>query len=173
MVFAACTDDDKDTPSGGSEGGQGATAGTTPDPCSLVTVDEVSAALGSPLNPPEPSAMPPPIGGKGCLFTNSDGPPVKMFQIVVRTDADFDQQLRDLGNGVERLFEDTRNLANQGGTVTEAVGGLGGVAYKAPSGYYVLKNGVLMQTNIGLDADPSLQARSALQSLTERAYSRL
>ncbi|HVF14462.1 MAG TPA: DUF3558 family protein [Acidimicrobiales bacterium] len=178
LTFAACGGgDDDDTsdpaPSGGvattASGGQGQAAAATPDPCTLVTVDEVSAALGSPIETPEGSTLSPPIGGRTCLFTNTDFPPIKTFQIVVRTDGDFADSLRDNGQTVEKLFEDTKNLSEG----TEDVSGLGDRAYKTASAYYVLEDGVALETNLGLNSDPSPEAVAALKTLTEKAVARV
>ncbi|MEA2974049.1 MAG: hypothetical protein QOG82_2507 [Actinomycetota bacterium] len=95
-----------------------------------MTVEEVSAALGSPIEAPEGSDMSPPIGGRTCLFINTDAPPVRTFQVVVRTDGDFAQNLRDNGQTVEKLFDDTRALTEG----TEDVSGLGDRAYKTARG---------------------------------------
>jgi hypothetical protein len=153
-----------------SGGGQSSPAAQTPDPCTLVTVEEVSAAIGSPVETPEGTDFGPPVGGRSCLFSNSDGPPFKSFQIVVRTDGDFAEALRDQGQTVEKLYQDTKNLID--GPVDD-VTGLGQQAYKTDRGYYVLKDGVALETNLGLNADPSPEAQAALQTLTEKAVSRL
>ncbi len=180
LTLAACGDSDDDTtagstPAGGapttvSSGSGGATStAATPDPCALVTVEEVSAALGSPIETPEGSTMSPPIGGRTCLFINTDAPPIKTFQIVVRTDGDFAENLRDNGQTVEKLFDDTKDLTDD----VEEVIGLGDRAYKTARGYFVLEDGVSLETNLGLNADPSPEASAALSSLTEKAVSRL
>ncbi|MEA2901144.1 MAG: hypothetical protein QOH36_1031 [Actinomycetota bacterium] len=134
-----------------------------------MTVEEVSAALGSPIEAPEGSDMSPPIGGRTCLLINTDAPPVKTFRVVVRTDGDFAQNLRDNGQTVEKLFDDTRALTEG----TEDVNGLGDRAYKTARGYFVLKDGVALETNLGLNADPSPEAVTALQTLTDKAVARL
>jgi hypothetical protein len=182
LALAACGDGDDDTTadstppdgvattvSGGSGGGGSTSAASTPDPCALLTVEEVSAALGSPIETPEGATMSPPIGGRTCLFINADAPPIKSFQIVVRTDGDFAENLRDNGQTVEKLFDDTKNLSDD----VEEVIGLGDRAYKTARGYFVLANGVSLETNLGLNADPSPEASAALTSLTEKAVSRL
>lgn len=178
LTLAACGGgDDKTTadptPSGGavttvSTGGK-TPAAATPDPCALVTVEEVSAALGSPIETPQGTDLSPPIGGRTCLFTNTDAPPIKTFQVVVRTDADFAKALRDNGQTVGKLFDDTKNLA---GDATD-VSGLGDRAYQTARGYSVLKGGVSLETNLGLNSDPSPAAVAALQALTEKAVARL
>ena len=181
LALAACGDGDDDTtadstPEGGAvttvsggSGGGATSAASTPDPCALVTVEEVSAALGSPIETPEGATMSPPIGGRTCLFINTDAPPIKTFQIVVRTDGDFAENLRDNGQTVEKLFDDTKNLSDD----VEEVIGLGDRAYKTARGYFVLEDGVSLETNLGLNADPSPEASAALTSLTEKAVSRL
>ncbi len=178
LVLAGCgggDDDDSADPGTTSGvattvgGGGSSSAAATPDPCTLVTVDEVSAALGSPIEAPEGTDLSPPIGGRTCLFTNTDAPPIKTFQIAVRTDGDFAQNLRDNGQTVEKLFDATKALSEG----VEDVPGLGDRAYKTAFGYYVLKDGVSLETNLGLNADPSPAAIAALQTLTEKAVARL
>ncbi|HEX7276807.1 MAG TPA: hypothetical protein VF244_05475 [Acidimicrobiales bacterium] len=180
LALTACAggDDDEATDST-SPGGvvttvaDGAAGGSTalavPDPCALVTVEEVSAAFGSPIDPPEGSDLAPPIGGRTCLFINSDAPPIKTLQIVTRTDASIADNLRANGQTVEKLFQDTKNLTEG----TEDVGGLGDQAYKTARAYHVLDGGVYLETNLGLNANPSAEAVAALQTLTEKAVARL
>ena len=176
LTVAACgggdDEDAADPPTTGSvvttPGSQG-TATATPDPCALVTVEEVSAALGSPIDAPAGSVLTPPIGGRTCLFTNTDAPPIKTFQIVARTDGDFGKSLRDNGQTVEKLFDDTKNLSDG----VEEVAGLGDRAYKTAEGYFVLKDGVALDTNLGFSTDPSPTAAAALKTLTEKAVARL
>ena len=175
MVGACGGDDDGGaiTPSGSgvTTAPAGQASATTPDPCTLLTVAEVSAALGSPIEPPENVAIPPPIGGRTCVFSNTDAPPIKNIQIVVRTNGDFGQAIRDQGQTVERLYDDTKRL--QDASVVEDVSGLGDRAYKIKSAYFVLKDGVALEINLGLNTDPSPQAQAALKSLAESAVSRL
>lgn len=179
LALTACGggDDDEEatdsTTSGGAvttvSGASGTSEAATPDPCSLVTVEEVSAALGSPIDAPEGAVLSPPIGGRTCLFVNTDAPPIKTFQVVTRTDGDFAKNLRDNGQTVARLYQDTKNLTEG----TEDVSGLGDQAYKTPRAYYVLKGGVALETNLGLNSDPSPEAVAALKTLTEKAVARL
>jgi hypothetical protein len=177
MSLSGCGGGDDDEAGGGDTGGvatgsggsQASPAAQTPDPCALVTVEEVSAAFGSPLDPPEPTDFGPPLGGRSCLFVNSDAPPVKTLQIVVRSNGDFAETLRDQGQSVERLYEDTKNLTES----KQDVAGLGDKAYKTGRSYYVLKDGVALETNLGMNANPSPEAEAALQTLTEKAVSRL
>ncbi|MEA2703107.1 MAG: hypothetical protein QOD63_1052, partial [Actinomycetota bacterium] len=176
MVLGACGGDDGDgviTPSdgGATTAPAGQASAKTPDPCILLTAAEVSAAVGSPIEPPDSVVIPPPIGGRTCLFSNSDAPPIKNVQIVVRTNGDFAQALRDQGQTVERLYDDSKKL--QDAALVEDVGGLGDRAYKTRSAYYVLKDGVALEINLGLNTDPSPQAQAALKSLAESAVSRL
>ena len=70
---------------------------------------------------------------------------------------------------MEKLYNDTKNLS-QG---VEDVSGLGDEAYKTAGGYFVLKGGVSLETNLGLNADPSPEAVAALETLTEKAVARL
>ena len=51
--------------------------------------------------------------------------------------------------------------------------GLGDKAYKTKSAYYVLKDGVSLETNLGLNTDPSPTAIAALDTLTEKAVARI
>ena len=97
-------------------------------------------------------------------------PPIKTVQVVVRTNGDFGQALRDQGQTVERLYDDTKKLQDAG---VEDVSGLGDRAYKTARAYDVLEDGVALEVNLGLNADPSPQAQAALKSLTESAASRL
>ncbi len=182
--MGACGGDDGDdtssagsgTTSAGAGGTQSQAQGSTqtPDPCGLVTVQEVSTALGAPIGSPEPSAFGPPLGGKSCIWSNTNAPPIRTFQITVRTNADIDKRLKDQGQTVERLFDDTKNLTKQDGKIAvEDVTGLGDRAFKTPSIYYVMKKGVSLQADLGLNSDPSAQARTALQTLTEKAVARI
>lgn len=179
LTLAACGGgDDEEATDSTSPGGvvttvAGGGAGTSqlavPDPCALVTVEEVSAAFGSPIDPPEGSDLTPPIGGRTCLFINSDAPPLKTLQIVVRTDASFAENLRQSGQTVEKLYQDTKNLTEG----AEDVSGLGDQAYKTGRAYFVLDGGVALETNLGFNATPSPEAVAALQTLTEKAVARL
>jgi hypothetical protein len=178
LTLAACGGgDDDDAAETGDSGAVATTvagaAGTSslavPDPCALVTVEEVSVALGSPVEEPEGSDLGPPIGGRTCLFINTDAPPIKTFQVVVRTDASFSESLRENGQTVEKLFDDTKNLSQD----VVDVSGLGDRAYKSARGYFVLKGGVSLETNLGLNSDPSPAAVAALQTLTEKVVARL
>ena len=179
LALSACGGgDDEEATDPTSPGGvattvAGGAAGTSqlavPDPCALVTVEEVSAAFDSPIDPPEGSDLAPPIGGRTCLFINSDAPPLKTLQIVVRTDASFAENLRQGGQTVEKLYQDTKNLTEG----TEDVSGLGDQAYKTGRAYFVLKGGVALETNLGFNATPSPEAVAALQTLTEKAVARL
>ncbi len=179
LVLAGCGGGDDDDADGAAAGGavtttadvpdNGGTSSATPDPCTLVTLDEVSAALGSPIDPPEGSDFGPPLGGRQCLFINTDPPPIKTFQVVVRSNGDFAENLRDMGQSVEKLYQDTKNLQAS----AEDVSGLGDKAYKTKSAYYVLKDGVSLETNLGLNTDPSPTAIAALDTLTEKAVARI
>lgn len=160
---------DGGAPAGGGAAAGGATALAVPDPCALVTVEEVSVALGSPIDPPESAEIPPPVGGRTCLFVNSDAPPVKTFQVVTRTDASFTDELRANGQTVEKLHQDTRDQT-EGAT---DVSGLGDQAFRTANAYYVVQRGVALETSLGLDADPSPEAQAGLRALTETAVSRL
>jgi hypothetical protein len=174
LLITSCGGDDKttDSPSSGevvtTTVPPSAPAVTTPDPCGLVTVEEVSAALGSPIGTPEGTTLSPPIGGRSCLFSNTDAPPVKTFQIVVRTDADLAKSLREAGQSVEKLFDDTKNLSQP----VEEVD-LGDRAYRSTRGYSVLVHGVSLETNLGLNSDPSAEAEAALTDLTQKVVARL
>jgi Protein of unknown function (DUF3558) len=176
MVFGACGGDDDGNDTSSSDGGattapSGQASAQTPDPCALLTVAEVSAAVGSPIGPPEGTDISPPIGGRTCLFSNTDAPPIKTVQVVVRTNGDFGQALRDQGQTVERLYQDTKTLEDA--SVVEDVSGLGDRAYKTARAYYVLDDGVALEVNLGLNANPSPEAQAALKSLTEKAVARL
>ncbi len=132
---------------------------------------EVAAALGSPIDPPDGMVIPPPIGARTCLWSNSDAPPIKNVQIVVRTNGDFGEALRDQGQTVERLYDDTKKL--QDAAVVEDVSGLGDQAYKTRLAYYALKDGVALEINLGLNSEPSAEAQAALKTLAEKAVSQL
>lgn len=176
MVLGACGGGGGSSGTDTSSSGSGATAAgiegssDTPDPCTLLTVAEVSAALESPIEPPDGRVLTSWVGGRQCLFSTG-GLPIKMVQIEVRTNGDFNTRLRAQGQSVDRLYDDTKNFVDAANV--EDVSGLGDRAYRTAGTYRVLKDGVALEVNLGLDTDPSPQDQAGLRSLVEVAVSRL
>lgn len=161
-----------DDANGGEDGGGTGGGGEAPDPCALVSKDEVSEAYGSPMEDPELTDLDAPVGGKQCLLSNTDAPPIKQFSIVTRVSSDFSGPLED--QTVDKLFDDTRNFLgdNESGNAPEDITGLGDRAFKVGNNFYILKDGVYLEVSSGLTGG-SEESEAAVRSLAEKAVSRL
>ena len=134
-----------------------------PDPCSLLTKTEISAALGATVIDGKAKVITGPLGGKSCYWSN-DAVPITWFQIAVRSDASM-------------TAEDAATLYDQTKTTFQGLEGwtdLSGVGDKAIIGkdrVEVLKGTVLLDITIG-ERDPAV-AKTALTALSTGAAAKI
>jgi hypothetical protein len=160
VFLAGCSNDPPPGPGPGpgSGGGSTPTSQSVPDPCTLVTRDAVSVAVGGPVGDPTSDLVSAPgfEGGRQCSFRTADGRGIFTITIFPVT---------------PELFAIDRRQAI--GSV-EDVAGLGDAAFT--NGYtslHVLKGEYLLQLAIAqvkYDPDESLQhlntlARSSIDKL--------
>jgi hypothetical protein len=143
------------------------------DPCSLLTVDEVGAALQAPVL--EPAAgpqgnLPNPLGQRTCTWSTQDSPPRSMSISVVTTDSAQAGGALGGSYSAERLFEDTKQLVEGLEPVADVgddayLGSVAGVQMSVLEGDVYLSVGVPFGTS---EAD-----LAAVRALTPVAVSRL
>ena len=98
------------------------------DPCSLLTVDEVGAALQSEVSDPVPGpqhGLPNPLGQRTCTWSTAESPPRSLSVSVVTTQS---AALGGASGGdytARKLFDDTKPLAEG----LEPIPGLGDDAF--------------------------------------------
>jgi hypothetical protein len=172
-LLAACGGSDSDTSGtttteGGSTGGSTTTAPSAadvPDPCTLVTTAELQAAFGSPFGEGEATHIQ--TGGDQCVWTNTDSPPVKTFDIVVQ--AKFEGAMAQSGETVEQLYDSTRTLLADSSTVEDL--DLGEKSFISSTKVYVFQDGVMFSFST-LFGD-SAQAVSGLKALATTAMGKV
>lgn len=133
-----------------------------PDPCSLLTTAEVSAAVGAAVGEGERTVDDGPLGGESCLWSTSSVP-VRTFQIALKDGGDVSVP----GLTPEGLFDQSLSTL-PGLTAASGVGDK--AAFGAATGL-VYADGVYVLTSVGLGS--SSTATTALRTLTEKAVAGL
>ncbi len=124
VLVGACSDDASVTVSPGSSASAVASTTTTVavdpvtgnpiDPCSLLTTDEISAAMQTPVHEPVAGpqhGLPNPLGQRTCTWSTSESPPRSLSVSVVTTQG---AKLGGASGGdytARSLFDDTKPLA--------------------------------------------------------------
>ena len=142
-----------------------APVGQRTDPCTLLTVAQVSAAVGATVGPGRETALPPPLGGHSCLWATASVP-VRTFQVTLRTAVD----ITAAGQTPALLYAESVSLAGTSQSLV-AVAGVGDRAEIGRSRAFVLKGGTYMTTDVGFGT--SATAHAALVTLTTAAAARV
>lgn len=157
----------------GGDQDQAAPAAAQADPCSLVTVAEVEAALGQAVQPPETKQTHNPLGQAICFYAATGEDKVRFVQVSLVRSQGMTAQMRAQGYSAARLFEDTKALLQE----PQEVPGLGQAAFfggsglKAGAGLHVLaQEAYLTITVAGSDGRHDL---AQAQALAVKALQRL
>lgn len=121
-----------------------------PDPCSLLTVAEVSAAVGAAVQPGTRSEDRPPLGGESCLWAGA-----RTFRLTLTDGGDISTPGLDVAGLYDRSVRAVPGLVE--------TKGLGERAAIGPSQALVLKNDIL------LTASTDVETGAALRTLVAKA----
>jgi hypothetical protein len=124
------------------------------DVCALLTIDQIETAFESTFDPGELTHHEQ-TGGDQCVWSNNDGPPVKVFSVAINTDA---ATRAAFGISIVELFDQTKEYATDPRPVD-----LGDQAYVSGSGLYVLVGDVAYDFSIVTGT--SDMAHAGMQSL--------
>lgn len=128
-----------------------------PDPCSLLTVAEVSAAVGAQVEAGKKSSSGPPIAGESCIWSTATVP-LRTFQVALTDGGDITVDGLDPAGLYEQSVKQFE--------VTDTPG-IGDRAAFGASQAFVLKGDVLLTTSTGFGTSETAQA--ALRTLTTKA----
>jgi hypothetical protein len=143
-----------------------ATALKVTDPCTLLTPEELGAAVGTPFGEGTPRVTDAAIALRTCSFA-SPGSTGRILTVEVATDDDLSEELRAAGQTIDKVFAAGRSLAaNAGGT---DLPGVGDGAYVSPRKAAVLANGTLVVLVAGLDGgDASAPLKTLITTVAGR-----
>jgi hypothetical protein len=138
-----------------------------PDPCSLVTPDELGAAIGQPFGAPTPTQSVAPVQGHTCLF-KSTGPLPAMGTVNVTVMADSDYP-PGRSPGMDAVYAQFRDGARQANHGFQNLSGLGDKAYWDGLGLMVLRGHVIFDISVSASTVAGTEVKRAEQILAQQA----
>lgn len=122
------------------------------DPCKLLTLDEVSAAIGTPANDGKAGGMKDsPIGQAICTWSGKGDTAFNALLISVERTKDFAKQLKDQGYTAQKLYDEGKKLYPD----AKNVSGIGKSAFRAKNSLHVLLDGATFNVDLTMKGDAS------------------